>query len=400
MSFLIKSKCILKVHQTKKTDIFFEYFVSHIKEIFKIVKTLNIISTHTKISSQNEIPFPQDLSLSDFLSDDSSDILTYIKTKMIYVLNYQVQFIERNINIIFVVKNRVNKKKYDEYVNYMLVWLYLVSHYSNQFCFSSITIYVYHTIFLKTIPKTQIDTLDIKNINTAFTTTCPKSSEIVIFREEEWFKVFIHETMHNFALDFSDMDVSRCHNKILQLFPVNSEVNLFEAYTEFWARIMNIIFCSYINAKKEEDILTNIELFMQIERTYSSFQMNKVLNYMGLDYSKLYLKNKHVEKIRNEKYKENTNVLSYYILTNILLYNYQEFFIWCYENNTNSIIQFNKTQANLMKLCDFIEGHYKTRSMIQSIKCCNNLLVHLKQTNNKDYNFLIENLRMTICEFH
>ena len=30
-------------------------------------------------------------------------------------------------------------------------------------------------------------------------------SEIIIFRNEEWFKVFVHETFHLFGVDFSNM---------------------------------------------------------------------------------------------------------------------------------------------------------------------------------------------------
>ena len=111
-----------------------------------------------------------------------------------------------------------------------------------------------------------------------FTTTCPKDSEIVIFRKEEWFKVLIHESFHNFALDFSDMNTYECTKDILSIFPVNSEVNLYESYTEFWAEIMNALFCSFFNLKSKtnfDDFLSNFEFFINFERTYSFFQLVK-----------------------------------------------------------------------------------------------------------------------------
>ena len=67
------------------------------------------------------------------------------------------------------------------------------------------------------MPDSNIDIIDQIHVNTGFTTTCPVDSEIVIFREEEWFKVFIHETFHNFALDFSDMNNSACHKIVLDI---------------------------------------------------------------------------------------------------------------------------------------------------------------------------------------
>ena len=132
--------------------------------------------------------------------------------------------------------------------------------------------YIYHTSLLKMLPSTNIEILNETHVNTAFTRTCPKDSEIVVFRKEEWFKVFIHETFHNFGLDFSDMELTTCNTKILSIFPVNSDVNLYEAYTEFWARLMNVLFCSYINMKNKNDVdefLTNAEFFMNFERIFS-----------------------------------------------------------------------------------------------------------------------------------
>ena len=72
------------------------------------------------------------------------------------------------------------------------------------------------------LPSTNIEILNSSHVNTAFTRTCPKKSEIVVFRKEEWFKVFIHESFHNFGLDFSDMNNAECTSRILDIFPVNS----------------------------------------------------------------------------------------------------------------------------------------------------------------------------------
>jgi L-rhamnose isomerase len=69
-------------------------------------------------------------------------------------------------------------------------------------------IYIYHTSLLKILPNTNVDILNENNVNTAFTRTCPSNSEIVVFRKEEWFKVFIHETFHSFGIDFASMNTS------------------------------------------------------------------------------------------------------------------------------------------------------------------------------------------------
>ena len=237
------------------------------------------------------------------------------------------------------------------------------------------------------------------NVNTAFTTTCPSNSEIVIYRKEEWFKVFIHETFHNFGLDFSDMNLMNVNEKILSIFQVNSNVNLFESYTEFWARIINIVFCSFTNMKDKNNInefLINSEFFINYERVFSFFQMVKILNFMGLNYNNLYNKDNLNKKIL---YKENSNVLSYYIITLILIDNYQAFLLWCDTNNTE-LLQFKKTQKNLEKYCTFIENNYKSKSIINGVECIKKILnaTRLGSTKNHDLKYLLDNLRMNICE--
>jgi hypothetical protein len=283
----------------------------------------------------------------------------------------------------------------------MLVWLYIVDIYSAKKCSKQIKIFIYHTSLLKELPKTNVEILNENNVNTGFTRTCLIKSEIAIFRKEEWFKVFIHETFHNFGLDFSDMNVLSCNEKILKIFPVNSDVNLYESYTEFWARIMNALFCSFINIKDKNNVdefLSNAEFFISFERIFAFFQMVKILQFMGLTYKDLYDKSKISENLRTTLYRENTNVLAYYVITVILLNNYQDFLVWC---NTNNILllQFKKTNRNLDNYCNFIEKNYKTKSMLNGIECTEKLWNKIGKSNKKNnINYLIKNLRMSICE--
>ena len=291
-----------------------------------------------------------------------------------------------------------------------MAWLHIVNEYASRSCSNTLTIFIYHTSLTKELPSSPIEILNENNVNTAFTRSCPANSEIVVFRKEEWFKVLMHETFHNFALDFSDMNNSACHARILSIFPVNSEVNLFEAYTEFWARIMNVLFCSYFNTKNKHDLnefLENTEYFINLESIYSFFQLVKVLGFMNVEYRNLYEQNSVSEHIRNTLYKENTNVLSYYVITLILIYNYQPFLSWCKTNNT-SLLQFKKTSASQKNFCDFIIKKYKVSKMLKAIDCSNIFFKKLKIKSNKkststststnELNYLTNNLRMTICE--
>lgn len=396
--------CISSTKLTKKTKNIFEklYFeikdgVEYINNLKKELKDRFYNLEISQINSINEIPKPKTFSSNAF----PGEVRDYIDKSMSYYLTYNLNIFERNITIIFILENEnINEltiKKYNDYIFWMLVWLYIINDYSNSKCSSKLTIYLYQTSLLKLFPNSNLITINHNNVNTAFTRICQIEGEIVVFRKEEWFKVFMHETFHNFGLDFSNMNTNNLDNKILNLFPLNIDVRLYESYTEFWARIMNTLFCSYNYIKNKEnisDFLNYTSFFIDIEIKYSYFQVQKILNFMGLDYKTLYEKTDYSQNIRNNLYKEDSPVLSYYMITLILLTNYQDFLLWCDTNNT-SLLQFKKTIKNQNNLYKFIENKYKSKKLLNGIKCATEFINKLK---NKSNIYLLRNLRMTLCE--
>jgi hypothetical protein len=410
MTFFVKNNCLLPVKQTNKTNNILKklYYdikngVSYIEEL-KVKKGDDFYKLKIEhITNVNQIPKPSTFPPNSF----PPEIRNHIDENSIGLFTYTFHLFERKISILFLVEENIADliEKYNNYVDYMLVWLYIVHLYSPRGkCANHLKIFIYHTSLLKLLPISNIEILNENHINTAFTRTCPVDAEIVIYREEEWFKVFIHETFHNFGLDFSDMNNASCNEKILNIFPVNSHVNLYESYTEFWARIMNALLCSFINMKDKNNIdefLTNSEFFIHFERIYSFFQMVKVLDFMSLTYKDLYKKNTLSENMRKTLYKENTSVLSYYVITLILINNYQDFLSWC-NNNNIIILNFKKTLNNLDHFCTFIEKKYKTKNMLDGVECMETFLKKIKKTSKKQKQtmliYLLKNLRMTICE--
>jgi hypothetical protein len=196
------------------------------------------------------------------------------------------------------------------------------------------------------------------------------------------------------------MNIEECTRDILSIFKVSSEVNLFEAYTECWAEIMNALFCIFITLKNKNNVyefLSNSQFFINFERTYSFFQLVKTLDFMGLSYTDLYSKSEHSRILRENLYKEKTNVLSYYIIKTVLLNNYQSFILWC-DNNNLSLLQFKKTTSNKLSYCKFIEKNYKTKSMLYGINETTKFIDKINHNNKSNQNYILSNLRMTICE--
>jgi len=420
ISFFHKYNCLPHIKQTKATSVMFKHFFHEIDEAVNFVSyTKSQMGSSfyklkiDKIEHVNQIPKPATFNADVF----PTPVRNHIDNYSFSSLTYSFHLFERNITIHFLIeddKPEIYINKYNTYVDNILAWLYIVNEYAARPCSKNMTIFIYHTSLTKELPHSAVEVLNENNVNTAFTRSCPVNSEIVVFRKEEWFKVLIHETFHNFALDFSDMDVYDCHDRILSIFPVNSDVNLFEAYTEFWARIMNVLFCSYFNTKNKHDLdafLKNTEYFINFESMYSFFQLVKVLGFMNMEYRNLYEKTDAADNIRKTMYKEDTNVLSYYVITSILMYNYQSFLHWCKTNNT-SLLQFKKTTSNQLSFCNFIEKKYKTPKILHVIDCSNDFFRKIKtkgknksKSNTKtspfkkeDFDFITNNLRMTICE--
>jgi len=397
----INNQCQTKLTKNILTELYDDIFDAH-KYLLSLKQKGSYFTVLTKkIVSATQIVRPQNFNSKSF----PEVIRKHINELTMSELTYTFSLFGRSIKIHFVVEEdnvELKLDTYNKYVDTIIMWLYILNQYASKQCSRSLVIYLYFTSLEKNLPGSDIHILDETNVNTAFTTTCPRDSEIVVFRKEEWFKVLIHETFHNFALDFSDMNNNEAHRCILDIFKVKSDVNLYESYTEFWAEIMNALFCSFFSLKDKTNIyefLSNSEFFINFETTYSFFQLVKTLNFMGLNYKDLYSKTEKSRMLRENLYKEKTNVLAYYVIKTIMINNYQGFLSWCKKNNF-SLLQFKKTLANQKEFCSFIEKNYKTSSMLEGVRLTDEFLntIEKKKKNTEHLNYILTNLRMSICE--
>ena len=278
-----------------------------------------------------------------------------------------------------------------------------------KFCCSNSTlksiktldIYLYLTSAEKKVPKNQVLVLGSNNCNSAVTYACATRGKLMVYREEEWKKVLVHELFHSLCLDFSSVKYEDLKKKMKKLFDVKSDFEISECYTEFWATIINCCFISYDLLDDVNDI-DNFLLFtdfcIQLERMFSIFQMVKILHFMGLRYENLYKVDAVSTSFRKVLYKEDTNVLSYYILKTILLFNNDDFLRWCFMYN-NNIVRFDKSQFNFNKFYEFIKTHYNSKFFIDSINKMELQYKRLRGPYSKHpKSFVLKTSRMTICE--
>lgn len=354
----------------------------------KIYEINNAVKyTHSKILNSSWVP---------------DNIKRYIKTNTKGKIHYHGFIRNKSINItVYLVKNNQFNEltKVDNLIKKMFTWLYFIIPYTNQSCSKSLSVYCYLCPHRKLIPSAQFKILGPKNVNSGLAGTCSSKGEICIYRTEEIFKVFVHETFHAFGLDWSAHDARGLNTKLKNLFPITSEMNSSETYTEFWATIFNSLFVAYYLRNDKSDIdefILYAEYCIHFEQMFSMFQCAKILQFMGIHYKTLYEKDDLNIKARKILYKERSNVFTYYILKMIILVNADKFILWCEKNNDN-IINFNKTEANLDKFYTFIKKHYNSKNLLKDL---NEMHKILKDTKKISESIITTTTRMTVIETH
>lgn len=125
-----------------------------------------------------------------------------------------------------------------------------------------------------------------------------KFESIVIYREEDWKKVFIHESIHFFGFDLA------ADGFVGDQFPIPTPVDLKEVFCETNARIL---YCRWAKRNLQEEV------------RFSLLQMVKVLNHFGLTYADV------VHRRHLDKFKETSNVFAYYVVTAMMMSDVKKF---------------------------------------------------------------------------
>lgn len=319
-----------------------------------------------------------------------SEIKQHIFNNSTYKLGYKFKLNKRVINITFILENNINEKTYHRYIKDIMIWISIADKYSCKSCGRELNLYLYMTSIKKHLPKNRWDTISSMEVNSGLSDMCRRESEIIIFRKEEWFKLLIHETFHNYGLDFSVMNINKLTTIMKKHFHIESEFLMFETYTEFWARIINVMFCTF----KIEDNRTfkDFYMFFQVlyyyERLFTILQCCKILSFMNLTFDMLI--NSKDRTLTMQLYKESTNVFPYYIGLSILMIDPIGFVNWCGEKNIN-IFRFQKTDETIIDFGNYIvDESNKDRTLKTFEKMCK--LVSKLPDNMKT------TTKMTMCE--
>lgn len=376
MSFKLtsKSKNLLKTfynydNKNKKTT---QCTINILEKIYKQIETAEKLVQNIDIKSSTEIVdyIVKPVNFSYMEKQVQNNILHKLKK----TVKYTFRIYNKYIRINFIV-DKLDLRYITDCVSKILLWLFIVLKNVKN---NNVNIYLYMTSLEKILPNND-DEITKYHINSGYTSL--NEDNIVIFRKEEWFKVFIHETIHYFGFDFRHDSCIK--DKVLEMFKVKSKVNLYEAYTETWAKIINTVFCSYFLSTNFDNFISIFDTLINVEINYAIFQMSKILNYMDMDYCDILT--------GDNIYYEKTHVLSYFIIGTILLNNYQEFMKFCNENN-DYIFDFKETRENKTKFLKLIKRYYKSSKLFDKI----NYINKIKLMNP----YIFKNTRLSVCELY
>lgn len=160
----------------------------------------------------------------------------------------------------------------------------------------NIKLYLLPTNQKKTFNMDIEASLDSNNINSGFTTHIGNTKRIIIYREEECFKVLLHELIHALSLDLGSLcsihinKIKTAISSIRNCFNIHDDYNdgkllIEEAYTEFWTSLIYTIFYSLERTKKLHNMSSIINSIIDrysIEYIYSVLKTVNITKYNTL----------------------------------------------------------------------------------------------------------------------
>ena len=222
------------------------------------------------------------------------------------------------------------------------------------------------------------------NINSAVTNTI----DIIIYRKEELLKSIFHELIHFHNLDFRTIP-SEIISYLIKTHNIKSdnEYLLYECVTEALANILNNIFIS----RNIKEFTSNL----QNEILFSTFQLAKILTICKFKHWDEFANTSTNSNTSNPKkhFKQESCVMSYYILKFYILMNLDTYFKNCLDTK----LKFIQTPAHFNTLITIFDS---ARKNIDIKNIMDNLLAKFNASKSKMLidKKIAKTLRMTCLE--
>lgn len=256
------------------------------------------------------------------------------------MISYENTIYEQRFIFNFIIYDKINIKKLNNCVKAMLQILQVIKNISNnkktstnmkKLCnIDGLQINIFLTPFIKELELNSNKVLGASNINSGLTYPCLKNGEIYIYRKHEFFKVFIHETLHSYNVDkllHTNYNSNNYYQSLINTFNINenaksySKIGLNESITEFWAFIIHVFTYCYYNTNNFNKLIELFERFYKCEVIHSTFQVAKILHANNINYVQFL---STITKNSTTLYNETSHILSYIFFKTLLIYNTHE----------------------------------------------------------------------------
>jgi hypothetical protein len=282
------------------------------------VKHGNTLLTHEH--PERLVPFNTD---ANYLIGNTwlhENIAANIKQTMKTEFKYQYTFDDVAIDLTIIYD------KYDEKrTKYLLMILNLIIYILNGFKkdkIGKVKIVLIHCALKKIKPKNGIS-LTSYHVNSGVS----DGEQVIVYRSEEMTKVLIHELVHFYGFDHhfeinANINIEHSLNKLFNFNANCKSILMYEAYTDTFACLLNIMLYTILESKESKESKEYIKNLVK-ERKYILKQGSNILDHLG--YSKN-LKTKSA-------YCETTNVMSYYVVKAILFADIDKFIEYLENHN-------------------------------------------------------------------
>ena len=343
------------------------------------------------VDSLMQLPLPADMrqQVSSKPATDyfPAEIQDYILNEQSVAVTYHFKVDKRTITLHFVLFNKrtssLNMSKLLEHAKRVCALMHLVSMHANRAtCSSTLNIFIYLTHFKKLLPDEKGKAIDTEHVNTGMAYHCAKTNDIVVYRKEEWFKVLIHESFHAFGLSFIESDMeggvdAAMQSMLKKMYAISHPVRVYETYCEIWARILNVMFACFSpistgsgTGATTKDPISTIKFAafaecvmegLHRDAQHALQQCAKIMHHMGIPDDAMMNPTKDNRDIVAKKYRENTNVFAYYVMTCALQHSPDVFMVWCHKNNPRAkMMQFLTIPSNFNGFMEMLH-HCKHR---------------------------------------
>ncbi len=352
-------------------------FLNNIGNNITIVKTKSI---HTQLYIENNT----------YMSNEIRQHI--VNQRDVQVIKYTLKFYNKKVIInYYLIDNNTTEYDLNNHIKFIAQFVQLI-YYITKYKHNNNIIDIYLTNNKKNITYNKITK---KNINSGFCLPNDINRKIIIYRYEEYIKVFIHEFLHSCHIDYymyENRDRIN-HELIYKKFNFDdnkTEIMLSETYTEFWCNVIYISIFSYNYMKNSTQNISlnnyiNIyDKLMEKQIIFSVLQTVKILDIYNIQY---------LDTINNYKhnYNETTHVLSYYYFKTLLLFKYKDIIHMCNKN----IIGNEKTVKNIT---EYLIEIINNKKLINLFNLYENFLKKNKNKNKNKKSFLFKNLYMCYIE--